>query len=85
MGHISAKQLVQDNIITGIELDTLSKPTHCEACTKAKSTKHPVPKEQVGNCCTGLGNKIHSDVLGLATPRSYNQKDYFVSFTDDHS
>ena len=32
-----------------------------------------------------FGEKVHSDVWGLANPQSYDRKEYFISFTDDHN
>jgi len=34
---------------------------------------------------TKHGEKVHSDIWGPATPQSLNGKEYFVSFTDDHT
>ena len=32
-----------------------------------------------------LGEKVHLDVWGPTNPQSYDGKEYFVSFTDDHN
>ena len=44
-----------------------------------------VHKEWIEYVSQVLGNKIHSDVLGPATPQSYNGKLYYMSFTDDYT
>src|SRR6266481_4901695 len=88
MGHISpqaAKKIVKDGAVTGIDLDMDSKPSFCDACAKAKPTRQPVPKERNSPLATNVGEKIHFYVWGPATPKSYDGKDYFISFTDDHS
>src|SRR5882724_12081116 len=88
MGHISlgtVKALVKSGSVMGLDLDMSSESTFCEACVKAKPTHNPVPKEHGVPCAVTVGKKVHSDVWGPSTPQSYDGKDYFVSFTDDHS
>jgi len=88
MGHIApeaARKLVRDGAITGIELDMNSKPTFCDACAKAKPTQKPILKERSGPLTANIGEKVHSDVWGPANPQIFDGKDYFVSFTNDHS
>jgi GAG-pre-integrase domain/Integrase core domain/Pol polyprotein, beta-barrel domain len=88
MGHISpqvARKLVQNGVITGLELDTASQPGFCTACTQAKPTRKPVPQTREGLRDAKFDEKVHSDVWGPANPQSYDSKEYFVRFTDDHS
>jgi len=88
MGHISpvaARKLVKDRHITKLSLDMSSKASFCEVCANAKPTCKPVPKEHGGPCMMNLGEKVHSDVWGPATPQSLDVKEYFISFTDDHT
>ena len=61
-----------------------SKPTFCPTCVKAKPMRKPIPQEQVQYVSHVLGEKIHSDVWGPASPQSYNGK-YYVTFTDDYT
>ena len=80
MGHIShavVKCLIEQKIVLGLELDTKSEPTFCTSCAKARPTRKPVPKERVNYISHALGDKIHSDVWGPATPQSYNKKLYY--------
>ena len=88
MGHISPaviKCLIEQKFVLGLELDVKSEASFCPTCTQAKPTHKPIPKEQVKYVSQGLGDKIHSDVWGPATPQSYNGKLYYVSFTDDYT
>jgi GAG-pre-integrase domain len=51
MGHISPQatwKLVQDGIVTGLDLDMASQPGFCTACAQAKPTCKPVPQEWEG-------------------------------------
>jgi len=88
MGHISLhtiKELVKNEIVTRLTLDPKSEASFCNACAKAKPTCKPVLKEQTSPLTPNLGDKVDSDVWGLATLHSYDGKDYFVSFTDNYS
>src|SRR5882724_5873854 len=88
MGHISPatmKALVKSGSVMGLDLDMSSKLSFCKACEKAKPTCNPVPKECDGSSTATVGKKVHSNVWRPSTPQSYDGKDYFISFTDDHS
>jgi hypothetical protein len=88
MGHISSnaiKILIEKNIVLGLNWDGKSEPSFCTVCAKAKPTRKPIPKERADFEARALGDKIHSDVWGPATPQSYNGKRYYVSFTDDYT
>ena len=88
MGHILhaiVKCLNEQKIVLGLELDTKYEPMFCTSCVKARPTRKQIPKERVNYISHALGDKIHSDVRGPATPQSYNGKLYYVSFTDDYT
>ena len=88
MGHISpnaVKTLVKNGYVTRLTLDMSSEASFCEACTKAKPTRKTVPNEHGGPHATTIGEKVHSDVWGPATPQSLDGKEYFVSFMDDYT
>jgi len=88
MGHIApeaARKLIRDSAVTGIDLDMNSQPTFCDVCAKAKPTQRPIPKEQSSSLAKKMGEKVHSNVWGPANPQSFDAKDYFVSFMDDHT
>ena len=88
MGHISpqiARKLIRDGVITGLEVDMLSQPSFCMACAQARPTCKPVPQKREGPRAMKFGEKVHFDVWGPANPQSYDGKEYFVSFTDNHN
>ena len=88
MGHISPaviRRLMEQKVVLGLKLDIKSEASFCPTCTKAKPTRKPIPKERVEYVSQALGDKIHSDVWGPATPKNYNGRLYYVSFTDDYT
>jgi Pol polyprotein, beta-barrel domain/GAG-pre-integrase domain len=88
MGHISpevARKLVQEGTVTGLDVDMSSQPGFCTACAQAKPTRKSVPQKREGPRAMRIGEKVHSDVWGPANPQSYDGKEFFVSFTDDHN
>ncbi|KDQ55541.1 hypothetical protein JAAARDRAFT_133802 [Jaapia argillacea MUCL 33604] len=67
MGHIipeAVKLLVAEGLITGVQLDPLSKAVFCESCMFAKSTWKPFPKERMRECVKAYSEEIHSDLWG---------------------
>ena len=88
MGHISPcaiKELVGKEIVTGLTLDSKSEAIFCDICMRAKPIRKPVLKEWTSPLAPNMADKVHSDVWGPATPCSYDGKDFFISFTDNHS
>ena len=88
MGHISPaiiKHLIEQKFVLRLELDVKSEASFCPTCAKAKPTCKQIPKERVEYISQALGDKIHLDVWGPATPQSYNGKLYYVSFIDDYT
>ena len=88
IGHISpqtAWKLVWDGTIMGLDVDMSSQSSFCMACAQAKPMCKSVPQKWEGPQVTKVSEKVHSDVWGPANPQSYNGKEYFVSFTDDHN
>lgn len=86
MGHISpviAGRLVKENVIEGIKVDPSIPTRPCNACTKAKITRKPVPKQRASNLATHQGDKVHTDVWGPAQVATIGGKCYYISFTDD--
>ena len=68
-------------MITGINLDMLSKTEFCESCMKAKVTRKSFPKESKSNY-ESYGDKVVSDVWGLAPVKSLGGKHYYLLFKD---
>jgi hypothetical protein len=53
LGHIyppATHCLIKDKIVSGIELAKGDEPVFCTACTKAKQSQNPFPKEREGEC-----------------------------------
>jgi hypothetical protein len=55
------------------------------ACAQAKPTHKPVPQKWEGPQADKFGKKVHLDIWGPLNPQSYNGKEYFISFTNDHN
>ena len=88
MGHIApsaAKLLVEKNLINGIQLDLSSEATVCESCEWAKSVRKLIQKVREGERAESIGDEVHADLWGPAPVATINHKEYYVSFTDDHS
>ena len=88
MGHIApetAKHLVTDGLVTGIELDTTSSVESCDSCAYGKLIRQRVPRERQGDRAKELGGEIHTDVWGPSPMKTLGGKAYYVSFTDDYS
>ena len=65
MGHISPfsiRELVKNEVITGLTLDPKSEASFCSACVKAKPTCKPIPKQQTSPLAPNLGDKVHLDM-----------------------
>jgi transposase InsO family protein len=87
MGHINhndLRDMVRKGLVTGIELDTNSKPEFCETCIKSKATRKPFPKASTTEY-TSYGDKIVSDVWGPAAVESLGGKKYAVTYRDLYS
>src|SRR5882724_2480076 len=76
-------------LLTSLLFSQVGKPvldtSFCNACAKVKPMHKPVPKEHTSPHATNVGNKVHSNVWGPATPQSHYRKEYFISFINDHS
>jgi hypothetical protein len=87
LGHIApqaARKLVEAGLATGIKLDTsIVKPTFCESCIYAKSTRKPVAKSREGERASEFAGEVHSDVWGPAPVATLKGCQYYVSFIDD--
>jgi hypothetical protein len=85
LGHISYGAIthaISKGLITGIELDTASKPEFCEACAKAKSARQPFPKESKTRA-TKYGERVHWDLWGPASIKSLAGNSYVAARIDD--
>ncbi|PPQ72971.1 hypothetical protein CVT26_014516, partial [Gymnopilus dilepis] len=50
-----------------------------------KAHRKPIQKVREGGRAAGVGDEVHSDLWGRAPVETINHKEYFISFTDDHS
>jgi hypothetical protein len=87
LGHVSQaamKQMVQEGLIDGLDVDTSSRPEFCDACTKAKATCQLFPGETKNRALT-YGELIHTDLWGPLQTTSLGGCSYYISFMDDYS
>jgi hypothetical protein len=85
LGHLAygaVSHAISKGYITGIELDTSSKPEFCDACAKAKAARQPFPKESKTRA-TKYGERVHWDLWGPATVKSLNGNFYVAARIDD--
>ncbi|KAF8227071.1 hypothetical protein L208DRAFT_1298510, partial [Tricholoma matsutake] len=88
MCHVSrsgVRALVQKKLMSSIELDESSEATICESCKWAKGVQKKIQKTCDGDCAEAVGNEVHLDLWGPAPVETINRKEYYVSFTNDHS
>ena len=88
MGHIApetVRQIVSKGAIKGIEIDSALKIQHCDSCEYTKATQKPIKKEQQSLRAEEFGDEIHSDIWGPSPIQTPGHKNYYVSFTDNHT
>ena len=88
LGHISpevAKNLVEEGRVEGVKLDKSSTIRSCDSCEYVKAHRKPIQKERELPRAANLGEEVHSDVWGPAPVQTINGREYYASFTDDHS
>jgi hypothetical protein len=87
MGHVNHEDLwhmVENGMVTGINLDMSLKPEFCKACIKAKVTHKPFPKESKTEY-KSYGDKVVSDVWGPASVESIGGNRYYNLYQDQRS
>ncbi|KDQ11880.1 hypothetical protein BOTBODRAFT_89298, partial [Botryobasidium botryosum FD-172 SS1] len=87
LGHISPKItrcLVRNGVVRGVNLEE-GPAEFCKACVKANPVGKGFPKEWSSERVAAIGDLIHSGLWGLSQVESMGGKQYYVSFTDDHS
>jgi hypothetical protein len=88
MGHIrpdAVKLLVKKGIIKGIHLDETQSICTCDSCEFAKTSCKTIKREYIAEHAMFFGNEVHSDLWGPAPVTTKGGKDYYISFTDDHT
>jgi hypothetical protein len=94
MGHIApddAKLLIKKGIVEGIHLDETQSVCTCNSCEFAKTSRKAIKHERVAECAKPFGrakpfgDEVHSDLWGPAPVTTKGGKEYYISFTDDHT
>ena len=88
MGHIAPetiKQMVSKGVIQGVEINSTMEIQQCDSCEYAKATRKLIQRTHKGPRASKFGNEIHSDVWGPSPIQTPGHKEYYVSFTDDHT
>ena len=78
------KQLLNNNMISGLEVNKTQNLFSCDVCIKSKITCKSLPKESRERA-KKLGDRVYSDVWGPSRHLTIDKKQYYVSFTDDYS
>ena len=78
----SSHHTISKGYITGIDLDTNSKPEFCDACAKAKVARQPFLKESKTRA-TKYGECVHWDLWGPVTVKSLNRNLYVAARIND--
>jgi hypothetical protein len=87
MGQVNHEDLwhmVENEMVTGINLNMSLKPKFCKDCIKAKATCKPFPKESKTEY-KSYGNKVVSDVWGPASVESIGGNRYYNLYQDQCS
>src|SRR5271168_88594 len=89
MGHIApeaAKALVEKGLVEGFKLDESGQmPKSCDACEYGKAHRKPVKKEREAPRAAKIGDEIHLDVWGPSPVQTIGGREYYSTYTDDHS
>ena len=87
LGHLGAQgmqELVNNQMVKGLDLDSKYNLSFCEPCVQGKSHRLPFQQstEKRTSCPLEL---IHSDVCGKVGTQSLSGGEYFVTFLDDYT
>ena len=89
MGHIApeaAKALVEKGLVEGFKLEDSSKMlSTCNSCEYGKPRRKPIRKECKAPRAAKIGDEIHSDVWGPSPIQTIGGREYYSTYTDDHS
>ena len=84
LGHISQDYidcLVKYNMATGVNLDSETTASQCEACIQEKQTREDIPKKEK-NKVSQPRELVTSDVWGKSPVKSLTGEEYYISFID---
>ena len=76
---------MRNGVIEGLEADLTITIQPCASCEYGKATQKPIKKTHEELRASKFGDEIHSDVWGLSPVQTPGHKEYYVSFTDDHT
>jgi len=82
LGFSSIQTLLDQKLVTGLNVDTQSPRYDCAACVQAKQHVDPFPKAMV-EIRTKPGELTHTDLWGKYPVQSIHGNVYFHSFLDD--
>jgi len=89
LGHMAPDtiaKMIRDGTITGIKLDPSdASMDSCDSCEYAKATRKPIGKVRDPPRRENFGDEVHTDLWGPSPVETTKHKEYFVSFTDDHT
>ena len=88
MGHIApeaAKRMISSGAVEGIEIDSSADLKSCNSCEYAKATRKPIQKAREKPRASAFGEEIHSDLWGPSPVQTAGKREYYVTFTDDHT
>uniref|UniRef100_A0A0A1X768 Retrovirus-related Pol polyprotein from transposon TNT 1-94 n=1 Tax=Zeugodacus cucurbitae TaxID=28588 RepID=A0A0A1X768_ZEUCU len=86
-GHInfeSLKQIVDNNLVRGLNKIDINSKTNCDTCNKSKICAVPFPKKCERETKQIL-ELVHTDVCGPINVKSVGGARYFLTFIDDFS
>ncbi|KAJ3742764.1 hypothetical protein EV360DRAFT_25499, partial [Lentinula raphanica] len=85
VGHIGFKtceEIVKNKLVDDLpDVDLTNLRPFCEVCAKAKSTRHPFPKESHTEY-KNYGDKVVTDLWGPARTKSLGNSFYFEPYID---
>ena len=88
LAHISPNtihSMINNGSITGIELVDDGPTLICEACEQAKMTRKQIQKEHKAPLASVFGGEMHTNLWEPALMVSLGGRQYYISFTDNHS
>ena len=89
IGHIApeaAKALIEKGLVEGFKLDESSKmPNTCDSCEYGKAHRKPISKKHKAPRAANIGDEIHLDVWRPSPIQTIGGREYYLTYTDDHS
>jgi hypothetical protein len=77
--------MVSGKAVEGLEIDPTSSVQECIYCEYAKATHKPIRKVHKTPQAVNFSDEVHSDVWGPSPVKTPGQKEYYGSFTNDHT